>query len=288
LEERKMSKPSPIISDKNKKVVKELTKLIDSYPIVGVVDMTNLPSPQLQKMKKSLRGKVLVRMGKGRLIKLALEKGSKDLSGLIEKVRGMPALVLTNDNPFKLYKNLSKSKSSAPAKAGQIAPKDVTVPEGKTPFAPGPIIGELGQLGIKSGIEDGKVAVKAAKTVVKEGEVFSGKVAEILTRLSILPMEVGLNIVAVWENGTVFDRKTLDIDEEAFMKDLVRLHSEALNLAVKIAYPSKDTIKLLITKAHRDASGLADGQDILTSENINRLLAKADAQANALKTEAKL
>jgi large subunit ribosomal protein L10 len=283
-----MSKPKPVVNEKNKNTVKELVELINNYSIIGLVDMENLPSPQLQKMKRSLKGKVVVRMAKARLIKIAFEKSSKEIANLSERIRGMPAIVATNENPFSLYKTLKKSKSEAPAKAGQTAPKDVIIPEGKTPFAPGPIIGELGQLGIKSGIVDGKVAVKEAKVIVKEGEKFKQKVAEILTRLSILPMEVGLNIVAVWEKGTLFDRKTLDIDEDKFMADLQRLHSEAINLAVKIAYPSKDTIKLLITKAHREASGLADTQDILTSENLNKLLAKADAQANAVKSKANL
>lgn len=278
-----MSKPKPFVSAIKKDNTKELVELLNKYSIVGIVDMENLPAPQLQKMKQGLRGKVVVRMAKGRLIKIALEQCGKDVSILGDRIRGMPALVLTNDNPFTLYKTLKKSKSAAPAKAGQTSPKDVVVPEGKTPFAPGPIIGELAALGIKTSIVDGKIAVQSAKVIVKEGETFNPKVAEILTRLSILPMEVGLNIVAVWENGTIFDRKTLDIDEDAFMADLMRLHSEAMNLAVKIAYPSKDTIKLLIAKAASEASGLADSQDILTSENVGRLLGKAEAQASVLK-----
>tara|TARA_Y100000310_G_scaffold335162_1_gene416526 strand:+ start:1713 stop:2570 length:858 start_codon:yes stop_codon:yes gene_type:complete len=284
-----MAKPKAYVSDKKKKIVKELVQLIDEYPIIGLVDMENLPSPQLQKMKRQLKGQVIVRMAKARLIKIAFDKSKKeDISKVTERIRGMPALLFTKDNPFKLFKTLQASKSSAPAKAGQTAPTDVVIPEGKTPFAPGPIIGELGQLGIKTGVEEGKVAVKVAKTVVKEGEQFDAKTAEILTRLNILPMEVGLNIVTVYEDGTLFDRKTLDIDEEAYVADLQRLHNEAMNLAVKIGYASKDTIKHLILKAHRDATALADGKDILTSENVGRVLAKAEAQANALKNKASL
>ena len=284
-----MSKPKAFVNVKKKDVVKELVELIEKYPIVGIVDMENLPAPQLQKMKRNLQGKVLVRMAKGRLIKIALEKSKKEgIKALIEKVRGMPALIFTEDNPFTLYKTLKASKSSAPAKAGQTAPTDVLIPEGKTPFAPGPIIGELGQLGIKSGVEDGKVAVKEAKIVVKEGEKFNSKVAEILTRLNIFPMEVGLNIVAVFEDGTIFDRKTLDIDTDAYLSDLQRLHNEAMNLAVKVGYACKDTIKALIRKAYSDASALADSQDILTNENVGKILAKAEAQANVLKKKVKI
>jgi large subunit ribosomal protein L10 len=284
-----MSKPKPFVNKKKKDVVGDLVTLMKEYPIIGLVDMENLPSPQLAKMKKNLKGKVIVRMAKGRLIKIALEKAGKENIGKLgEKIRGMPALLFTKDNPFTLYKTLKASKSAAPAKAGQISPKDVVIPEGKTPFAPGPIIGELGQLGIKTGVEDGKVAVKVAKTVVEEGKPFNAKVAEILTRLNILPMEVGLNIVAVFEDGTLFDRKTLDIDEDAYKTDLIRLHQDAMNLAVKIGYASKDTIKVLIQKAHKEASGLADSQSILTSDNVSKILAKAEAHAESVKKKANL
>jgi len=284
-----MSKPKPFISQKKKDNIKDIVNLLNEYPIIGIVDMENLPAPQLQKMKRSLKGNVIVRMAKGRLIKIALEKSKQpELSKLSEKIRGMPALIFTKDNPFTLYKTLKASKSSAPAKAGQTAPRDVVIPEGKTPFAPGPIIGELGQLGIKTGVQDGKVAVMSAKTVVKEGEVFNAKVAEILTRLNILPMEVGLNIISVFEDGILFDRKTLDIDEEAYIADLQRLHNEAMNLAVKIGYASPDTIRVLIRKAQADATALADARDILTRDNVGKILAKAEAQAESVKNKANL
>ncbi len=283
-----MSKPKAFVSDKKKKVVSDISSLIKEYPIIGLVDMENLPAPQLQKMKQDLRGKVVVKMTKARLIKIALDNEGEKYSELKERIRGMPALIFTKDNPFKLYKTLAESKSAAPAKAGQVSPRDVIVPAGKTPFAPGPVIGELGQLGIKSGIEDGKVAIKVEKLLVKEGEKFQPKVAEILTRLSIFPMEVGLNIVAVYEDGVIFDRKVLEIDEELYINNLKQLHNEAINLAMKIGYASKDTIKLLIRKAYGDAEALADSCNILTSENVGKMLAKGEAEAKALKNKVNL
>jgi len=177
---------------------------------------------------------------------------------------------------------LQKSKSPAPAKAGSIAPKDVIVPAGKTPFAPGPVIGELGQLGIKTAIEDGKIAIKEDKLLVPAGESINAKQAEILTRLGIEPMEVGLNIISILEAGTLFDRKVLDIDEEVYVNNLKAMHSEAFNLAIKIGYPTKDTIKTLLSKAYREGTALADSQDIITDENIKRLVQKANAQASSL------
>jgi large subunit ribosomal protein L10 len=281
-----MSKPKAYVSKKKKDTVQQLIKEIEKYNIIGLVDMENLPSPQLQKMRKNLRGKLDIFMTKKNLIKFALLGAKKDLSKLAESIRGMPALIFTNDNPFKLYKTISGSKSSAPAKPGQKAPRDIMIPAGKTPFSPGPIIGELGQLGIKAGIEDGKVAIKQEKLIAKEGEVLSGKVCDLLSKLNIQPMEIGLNVVAVYENGIIFDRKVLEVDDKVVISNLKQMHSEAMNLAVKIGYTSKDTINVLIQKAHRDAKALVDSKDIETSENIGKKLAKAEAQAEAVKNEA--
>lgn len=281
-----MSKPKAYVNEKKIIAVKNLSADIEKFNIIGLVDMENLPAPQLQKMKQNLRGKVEIRMTKKNLIKYALMNSKRDLSKIIEQIRGMPALLLTNENPFKLYKIVSANKSAAPAKAGQKAPRDIIIPAGKTPFAPGPVIGELGQLGIKTGIEEGKIVIKEDKLVAKEGDVLNLKLCGLLTRLNIQPMEIGLNIVAVYENGVVFDRKVLEIDDKVVMSNLVQLHNEAMNLAVKIGYTSKDTIKVFIQKAHRDATAIADSKDIMTSGNIGKQLAKAEAEAEAIKDEA--
>lgn len=283
-----MSKPKPVVSDNKKKEVKELINLMTKYSIIGIVDMENLPSPQLLKMKNQLHGKAVVRMTKARLISVAIDQLKEKIKGieqLKDYIRGMPALILTQDNPFKLFKTLQKSKSSAPAKAGQTAPIDIVIQAGPTSFAPGPIIGELGGMGIKTAIEGGKIAIKADKLLVKEGEVINEKAAGLLARLGIEPMEVGLNLIAVLEDGIVFTRKILSVDETEYINNIKMLSGESFNLAIFIGYPCKDTINMLIAKATREANALADSQDILTSENVGNVLAKAERQMQSLKVK---
>lgn len=283
-----MNKPKPHISDMNKAEVKEIVSLIKKYSIIGVVDMENMPAPQLLKMRTQLNGKALIRMSKGRLIQVAFDLVKDNVNGidqLREHLKGMPALILTNENPFKLYKIIQKSKSAAPAKPGQKAPNDISIQAGPTPFAPGPIIGELGALGLKTAIENGKVAIKADKLLVREGEIITDKVAGLLTRFGIEPMEIGLNLVAVLEDGIVFTKGILAVDEKQYIADIKRLSSESMNLAVFAGYASKDTIKLLVAKAYRNANGLAESRDIMTSDNAKAVIAKAERQMQAVKAK---
>lgn len=272
------------VSETKKKLVKEFTELINKYPIVAIVNVENLPARQLMIMRRNLMGKAEIRMTKGRLLSIALEKSNKpDIAELKKHMDGMPALLVSEESPFKLFKTLKKSSSPAPIKAGQKAPIDIVVPAGGTGFAPGPIIGELGSFGIKAGIEGGKIAIKADKVVAKEGDVVNAKLAAILQRLQIFPMMIGLNVNAMYENGSVLTKAVLDVDEDAFIKMLQEAHSDALRLTIAKAIPIKENIDLLIQKAHMDALGLAVAQDILTEETKSLILAKAEAQATALK-----
>ena len=279
------------VAEYKKEIVKKLVDLITEYPIIAIVNMENLPAPQLQNMRATLRSKCVLTMTKRRLVKLAFEEIKSKKKG-IEKLEanlgGMPALIFTKEDPFKLSRILQKSKSAAPAKAGQTAPRDIVVNKGATSFAPGPIIGELAMAGIKSGVENGKVAIKEDSVVVKAGEKIKPKIAEILTRLGIQPMEVGLALVAVYENGTIYGRDILSIDEKEYLGRLNNAARWAFNLAVHSSYPTKLTIKTLIGKAFNDAKSLGISQNIFEKGIIDSLLAKAQQQMISLKDSANI
>lgn len=247
-------------SEKKKQEVAKLTQLIKSEPIIGIIDLTNLPSAQFQKIKHKLRKNLNVRVTKKSLLKLALEKSKEDKKGLekLEKYleNCMPAVLVTKEDAFRVAKLLNKNKSSSAAKPGQIAPKDIIIPEGPTSFAPGPIIGELGQAGIKASIENGKVIIKEPKKLVTKGEEITKKQADMLSKFGIEPMEIGLNVVAIYQNGDIFEAEILYVDEKEYLDMIKTAAAQALNLAVYSAYPTKETIKILLQKAERESLAL--------------------------------
>ncbi len=279
------------VSEEKKKTVKEFADLLREYPIIAAVNMENLPAKQLQNMRAMLRARgVVLRMAKRRLLRLAIAQVKTEKPGIetIEAyLQGMPAILFAKENPFSLYKTLQKNKSSAPAKAGQTAPKDIVVPAGPTPFAPGPVIGELGQAGIKAGIEGGKVVIKQDSVAVKSGQVIKPNVAAILTRLGIEPMEIGLDLVAAYEKGTIYTGDVLHIDEAAFMGKLTQAARWGFNLAMDVAFPAKETTSLLVAKAFTDAKALAVSQGILADKVVQDVLVKAQREMQAVKHAAK-
>lgn len=266
------------------KAVDEFAKLLDSYNVIGLVNMENLPARQLQSMREQLRGTVLINMTKKRLLKLAFEKSKKkDITKFSGMLKGMPAIIFTNENPFKLFKILKKNQSKAPIKAGQKAPHEIIVPAGPTSFAPGPIIGELGALKIKAGIDAGKVVIKDDAVVAKEGDVVSQKLAAILQRLGIEPMTIGLDVVAVYQEGEILTKEVLDVDESKYISMISQASNDSKALALEIGYLCKETTALLIEKAFRDAKCLALERGLFADMLAKDILSKAEAQASCLK-----
>ena len=279
------------VSAAKKKDVQEFVQLLREYPIVGIVDLERLPAPQLGKMRKQLRGEVLIRLTKKRLLKIAIDQMKTEKPGvedLQKYLQGIPAVIFAKENPFKLYKILQRSKSPAPAKAGQKAPRELMVPAGPTPFAPGPIISELGKVGIKAGIDQGKVVVKQDSIVATEGQVISAELASIMLRLGMEPMEIGLNLVAVYERGMIYEQKLLAVDEKEYVANVVKGHTWAMNLAVFAGYTSPDTIKVMIGKGTRESRAVALEFGILADTVKTEVLGRAERQMLALKNTLKV
>jgi len=280
------------VSQKKKDTVSQFAQLLEKYPVIGVVNMNNLPTKQLQTMRSKLRDRetVLI-MTKKRLMKIAFSKSKKphiaDLQkhfeGLLQKhFEGLPALIFTSENPFKLYSELQKTKSRAPAKAGQTAPNNITVTAGPTSFSPGPIIGQLGKYSIKTGVEAGKIVIKEDSVVAKKGDIITSDLAEILTRLGIEPMEIGLNLTAVYEDGIISTSDVLHVDEEEYRNKICTAFNDSINLAVYVTYPTNETITLLLSKAHSESFSLALSQEILTDETTMQIIQKAQSEALSL------
>ena len=273
------------VAEWKKETVQRLGDVIGSHRTFGIVDIHSITAPLIQKMRRDLRQDSDFVMAKNKLILLSLrkafeEKGEEiDIETFEKLMKGrQTALIGTDMNAFKLYALMKATLTNAPAKPGDIAPDDIVVEKGETPFKPGPIVGDFQKAGIPAAIENGKVVIKKTKTLVKKGEPIPGDVAMMLTKLEIYPMTVGLNLIAAYEDGILYEPDVLDIDQDEFMQNLRGAVSAAFNLSVFAAYPTALNIKALLSSAHMKALNLAVNAEIFTSEALKILIAKANAQ----------
>jgi large subunit ribosomal protein L10 len=272
----------PHVADWKKEKVAELEELTNNNEIIGIVNLADIPARQLQTMRRTLGDQAILKMSRKNFIKIALENSNKNIEGLADYLEGQPAMVFTEMNPFKLFKILEDSKTEAPAKAGAIAPADIVVPAGDTSFPPGPILGELQQAGIPAKIDKGSIVVQEDATVVKEGEEVPKNVADVLTKLEIHPMEVGMDLLAVYEGDTIYTADVLKLDEEETLQTIATAYQNAINLSVNAGILNSESAPLLIQKAANEAMNLAVNANILTSETTDKILSKAHAQMLAV------
>jgi len=268
-----------------KQLVEDLAARCAQARVVGIANIHGIPAPQFQTIRKKLSERATITVAKNNLLRLALEQaGAKkpDLAKLSETIEGQTAVVTTDINPFRLFKELEATKTRAPARGGEIAPEDLWVRAGETPFKPGPVVGELQKAGVPAAIERGKVVIRQDKLLVKAGQRIPRDVAQQLARLEIYPLVVGLDLRGAYEAGTVFRRDALAIDDALVRSQIAQAGREALALALAIAYPTKETIGPLLAKAHMQALRLAIESEFPTKESINFLLAKAHSQMLAL------
>ncbi len=245
-----------MVKEEKIKEVEELKKLMDDHSVIGLLDMHKLPSRQFQMMKKKLGETTVLKMSKKSLLILAMKGLNKNGIGEFEKlVPQQPALILSKTEPFKFYKMIGALKSSAFAKEGDITPRDIIVEAGPTSLPPGPAISELTKVGIPAGVEEGRIVVKKTATVAKKGDTISKPLAATLRKLKIEPIEIGLNVVAFYENGTVYPKDVLNL-VNIYPEQLKHAISQALNLSISICYPTSGNIKYLLTKAYAHARAL--------------------------------
>src|SRR6266849_2789238 len=276
-----MAHVSPI----KKRLVEDLASRCAQARVIGIVNIHGIPAPQFQAIRKKLSGRATITVAKNNLLRLALQQASEkkpDLVKLGETIEGQTAVVTADINPFRLFKEVEATKTRAPARGGEVAPEDLWVRAGETPFKPGPVVGELQKAGIPAAIERGKVVIRQDKLLVRAGQRIPRDVAQQLARLEIYPLVVGLDLRGAYEEGSVFRREALSIDDEVVRGQIAQAGREALALALAAAYTTKETIRPLLAKAHAQALSLAVESEFPTKETIEFLLAKAQAQMLAL------
>jgi large subunit ribosomal protein L10 len=256
--------------------VETIAALAKGNPVVGVASIHEIPAKQFQSIRGELRGKVSIRVSKKTLVKQAFEKsGKKDLAKLEPSMAGEVALLFTDINSFKLFRQLEDQKVTSRAKPGHRPPEDVWVQKGETPFSPGPIVSQLQKVGIPARIERGKVVILKDTLFVKAGEVIDRARCDILADLGIEPMRIGLDVSAIFEDGMVFDRSVLDVDEEEMRGQMSLAAQQAFNLAFNAGFFTGVTMVPMLQDAHLKAKSLSLAAGIPTPETIQDLLAIA-------------
>jgi large subunit ribosomal protein L10 len=270
-----------------KDVVKKVAASLQTYKTVSAADLNQVRSSQIHEIRKKLRGKVELLVAKNSLIKKAAEETKKkNLDKFTDSLLGARMLLFSDMAPHSLVVLLDKSKVRVPAKAGDVATGEIMIPAGNTGLAPGPVISEFGEAKVPTKIESGSIWVSKDTIVARKGDVISPKLASVMSKLGMKPMELGLSLVSAYDDGLVFNDDDLRINLDEYRANFRQAASEAFNLAVNSNYLTPDTAPHILGKVYRQALSLAITSAFPAEEAMPQIIRNAYIQMLGLSEKA--
>ena len=273
---------------KKTQMYQTLQELPKKYKVMALVRMEKVRASQLLPLRKKLQGKVEIVSIKDKVAQRAIEK--LDLGG-IEKMKemltGQCLFMFTDMSPFELNIFLSKNKILLVARGGDIASMDVIVQPKNTGIAPGPMLTEFKENKIPTKIDQGTIWILKETTPVKKGDVISTKLAALLGKLDVKPIEAGIVLNAALSESVLFSEEQLVVDVEKIKMQLVQANQQAVSLSIEASYITEDNIIQILAKASQAANNLSVEAGYVTEENKEQILQKAESQAQGIANKAK-
>jgi len=259
------------------------TKMMEEYPRILIVVADNIGSNHMQSIRRSLKGKAVILMGKNTMVRKCLRgllQTNPQYESLLPHIKGNVGFVFTKEDLSSVKKVLEANKKQAPAKAGALSPVDVIIPAGNTGLEPTQT-SFLQALNIASKISKGTVEIISDVLLLKVGDKVGASESALLTKLNIKPFMYGLRIKAVYDNGTVFESSVLDIDDNDL---LARFRNGVRNVAcVSLATgePTLAAVPHLIVNGYKNvlAISMATNYTIDATKQLKEMLANPAAFA---------
>ena len=266
----------------------QLLEIPKKYKVIAIVKINKVRASQILPLRKAFKGEVEFVCVKDKVAQKALEKlNIAGIKGISEELTGQCIFLFTNMSPFKLNVLLSKNKIMMAARGGDIASVDIVVPAKNTGIAPGPMLTEFKEAGIPTKIDQGTIWIQKDTTPVKKGEAINEKLAALLGKLDIKPVEAGISLYTALEEGLKYSAEEMVVDVAKIRNAFTQFHQEAISLSIEAAYVTAENINRILSKAAQSARSVSVESGFMTDETKEQILQKAHSQAKSVSTKAK-
>ncbi|KYN98939.1 60S ribosomal protein P0 [Plasmodium gaboni] len=263
--------------------IEKLSSLIQQYSKILIVHVDNVGSNQMASVRKSLRGKATILMGKNTRIRTALKKNLQavpQIEKLLPLVKLNMGFVFCKDDLSEIRNIILDNKSPAPARLGVIAPIDVFIPPGPTGMDPSHT-SFFQSLGISTKIVKGQIEIQEHVHLIKQGEKVTASSATLLQKFNMKPFSYGVDVRTVYDDGVIYDAKVLDITDEDILEKFskgvsnVAALSRATGVITEASYPH------VFVEAFKNIVALVIDSDYTfpLMENIKKMVENPEAFA---------
>jgi len=245
----------PLSAERKAEYFDTFKNLLSTYSKLFIVEIDNVGSKQLQDTRSTLRGKAEVLMGKNTMMRKELreyveENPESPVEKLIECCRGNIGFVFTNGDLGDIRAVLAGNTRPAPAKVGSIAPNDVIVPKGPTGCDPGQT-GFFQTLQIATKITRGQIEMVNDTHLITIGSKVTASQAALLQKLDICPFSYGIGLKMVYDNGSLFDAKVLEITDDILAGQFCEALGILASISLAAGYPTQASVPHSIVNAFK-------------------------------------
>uniref|UniRef100_A0A8C2MRZ2 Large ribosomal subunit protein uL10 n=1 Tax=Cricetulus griseus TaxID=10029 RepID=A0A8C2MRZ2_CRIGR len=230
----------------------KIIQLLDDYPKCFIVGADNVGSQQMQQIRMSLRGKAVVLMGKN----TTMRKNNPALEKLLPHIRGNVGFEFTKEDLTEIRDMMLANKVPAAARAGAIAPCEVTVPAQNTGLGPEKT-SFFQALGITTKISRGTIEILSDVQLRKTGDKGGASEATLLDTLNISRFSCGLIIQQVFDNGSIVNPEVLDITEQTLHSRFLEGVRNVASGCLQIGYPTVASVPHSIINGYKRVLALS-------------------------------
>lgn len=245
----------PLSTERKAEYFTKLKGLLSEFNKAFVVEVDNVGSNQLQVVRQELRGRAEVLMGKNTMMRKCIrefmeENPDSPIGQLEEVCRGNIGFVFTNGDLGVVREVLESQVRPAPARVGSVAPSKVVVPKGPTGCDPGQTA-FFQTLQIATKITKGQIEMVNDTDLIEAGEKVTASQAALLQKLGIEPFTYGLVLKKVYDSGSLFDAKVLDITDDVLKAKFADALAKIASISLAIGYPTKASVPHSIVNAYK-------------------------------------
>eukprot|EP00549_Striatella_unipunctata_P023321 CAMPEP_0118674874 /NCGR_PEP_ID=MMETSP0800-20121206/1127_1 /TAXON_ID=210618 ORGANISM="Striatella unipunctata, Strain CCMP2910" /NCGR_SAMPLE_ID=MMETSP0800 /ASSEMBLY_ACC=CAM_ASM_000638 /LENGTH=323 /DNA_ID=CAMNT_0006570111 /DNA_START=202 /DNA_END=1173 /DNA_ORIENTATION=- len=255
----------PLSMERKNEYFDRMKELLTTYNKCFIVSVDNVGSQQLQLTRQGLRGQAEILMGKNTMMRKCIRdyvaENPETPTGVLEgQCRGNVGFVFTNGDLGSIREVLESNVRPAPARVGSIAPTDVIVPKGPTGCDPGQTA-FFQTLQIATKITKGQIEMVNDTNLITAGEKVTASQAALLQKLNISPFTYGLVLKSVYDTGSVFDAKVLDITDEVLAAKFAQALRTLAAVSLALGFPTMASVPHSIANAFKAIVSITVGLD---------------------------
>lgn len=253
--------PSATKLEKKEAYHNRLCEYLNTYDKAFIVGADNVGSKQMSDIRAALRPDSVILMGKNTMMKRSIrlyceETGNDQWAPILDMLVGNVGLVFTKADLSQIKDEISKYKVGAPARVGLLAPNDVYIPAGGTGMDPSQT-SFFQALAIATKINKGTIEIVSEVHLIKAGDKVGASEAALLGKLGVKPFKYGLEVMKVYDNGSLFDTAVLDITDADLEASVAAGLSNIAALSLATDYPTLASIPHSVINGYKNVLAIA-------------------------------